>query len=87
MPLKLTYSFVILFITFMQPVIGDDLRVLPEEINGIKTENMMHVYLEDQAKVCFDGWKQGFESLKTEEQIYGYHPGCGLREPLPLHGS
>ena len=64
--------FVILSTVLMQPAIADDLQVLPEEINGVKTENMMHVYLEKQSQECFDRWKQRFESLKTQEQIREY---------------
>ena len=57
----------------IQFVFGDNLRVLPEEMNGIKTENMMHVYLEKHAKVCIERWKQEFESLETEELRYSFH--------------
>ncbi|MBN2272234.1 MAG: acetylxylan esterase, partial [Sedimentisphaerales bacterium] len=49
-----------------------DLRVLPETIDGITPGNMMNHYLRAQAARRFEIWKQQYEQRKTPEQIAEY---------------
>jgi len=51
---------------------AEDLRVLPETIDGIKSVDMMSHYLHGLARIQFDNWKKQYEQLKTPEQIAEY---------------
>jgi len=51
---------------------AEDLRVLPESIDGATPEKMMSRYLRQLAQQQFDNWKQRYEQLKTPEQIAEY---------------
>lgn len=51
---------------------GQNLRVLPEKINGVNPPDMMNHYLRAQAAVNFENWKQQYEKRKTPEQIAEY---------------
>lgn len=50
----------------------EDLRVLPEIIDGIKPDDMMSHYLRRLAQQQFDNWKSRYEQLKTPKQIAEY---------------
>jgi len=50
----------------------ENLRVLPETIDGVKTPDMMNHYLRNQAARHFENWKQQYEQRKTPEQIAEY---------------
>jgi len=50
----------------------ENLRVLPETIDGVKTPDMMNRYLRNQAARHFEKWKQQYEQRKTPEQIAEY---------------
>jgi len=51
---------------------AEDLRVLPESIDGAAPEKMMSRYLRQLAQQEFESWKQRYEQLKTPEQITEY---------------
>ena len=57
---------------------AEDLRVLPQSIDGVAPEKMMSRYLRQLAQQHFDSWKQRYEQLKTPEQIAEYQKA--LRE-------
>ncbi|MDT8302246.1 MAG: acetylxylan esterase [Sedimentisphaerales bacterium] len=50
----------------------ENLRVLPESINGVKPVDMMKDYLLSQAQKEFDRWKADYEQRKSPEQITEY---------------
>ena len=50
----------------------DDLRVLPETIEGFNTNEMMYRYLRRQVEAEFENWKGEYERRKTAEQITEY---------------
>jgi len=50
----------------------ENLRVLPEKIDGVATADMMNHYLRSQAAQRFEKWKQEYEKRKTPEQIAEY---------------
>jgi len=73
---------------------GEDLRVLPDTIDGVKPAGMMSHYLHGLARAQFDNWKEQYEQIKTPEQIAGYQKGLrdkfieaigGLPERTPLN--
>ena len=52
---------------------GDEnLRVLPESVNGVKPVDMMNHYLLNQAQQHFEKWKADYEQRKSPEQIAEY---------------
>jgi len=57
---------------------AEDLRVLPEKIDGVAPTEMMSHYLHRLAQQSFESWKQRYEQLKTPEQIAEYQKN--LRE-------
>lgn len=57
---------------------AEDLRVLPENIDGVAPTEMMSHYLHRLAQQSFESWKQRYEQLKTPEQIAEYQKN--LRE-------
>jgi len=50
----------------------EDLTVLPETIDGVKSTDMMKNHLLHLAGQRFEDWKQQYEQLKTLEQIAEY---------------
>ena len=73
---------------------GDDLRVLPETVDGVPANEMMSRYLLRQAQPGFEQWRQRYEQLKTPEQIAAYQKNLreqflkaigGLPERTPLN--
>ena len=50
----------------------DELRVLPETVDGLQTSDMMHHYLRQQAQHRFEQWRAQYGQLKTPEQIADY---------------
>jgi len=50
----------------------ENLRVLPQTIDGVKTSDMMNHYLRKEAARYFEKWKQQYEQRKTPEQIAEY---------------
>lgn len=57
---------------------AEDLRVLPEKIDGVAPAEMMSHYLHRLAQQSFESWKLRYEQLKTPEQIAEYQKN--LRE-------
>ena len=51
---------------------GDDLRVLPDLVDGVKSSDMMKHYLRRQAQQEFENWKREYEQRKTPEQVAEY---------------
>lgn len=73
---------------------AEDLRVLPEKIDGTAPVEMMSHYLHRLAQQKFESWKQQYEQLKTPEQIAEYQKHLrekfveaigGLPERTPLN--
>ena len=73
---------------------AEDLRVLPETVDGIKPADMMSHYLQGLARARFDSWQEKYEQLKTPEQIAAYQGRLrekfieaigGLPERTPLN--
>jgi cephalosporin-C deacetylase-like acetyl esterase len=55
------------------PLLADEnLRVLPETIEGVDPGDMMNHYLRAQAAGLFESWKLQYEQRKTPEQIAQY---------------
>lgn len=87
----------VLCLTFAFTVTGlaaEDLRVLPETIDGVKPAEMMSRYLERMAQAQFAAWKEHYEQRKTPEQIAEYQKRLrekfieaigGLPERTPLN--
>jgi len=50
----------------------ENLRVLPETIDGAPAGEMMARYLQEQARGQFEQWRQQYEQRKTPEQIAAY---------------
>lgn len=72
----------------------EDLRVLPESLDGAAPAEMMSHYLHRLAQQEFDNWKSRYEQLKTPEQIAEYQKHLrekfveaigGLPERTPLN--
>jgi cephalosporin-C deacetylase-like acetyl esterase len=53
-------------------IANENLRVLPETVNGVKPADMMKHYLSSQAQKEFERWKADYEQRKTPEQIAEY---------------
>ena len=51
---------------------AEDLRVLPEQLDGVKPADMMGHYLRGLARIQFDRWQAQYERRKTPEQIAHY---------------
>ncbi len=51
---------------------AEELRVLPEKIDGVNPGDMMKEYLNDKASVLLENWKVEYEKLKTAEEISRY---------------
>jgi dienelactone hydrolase len=71
----------------------ESLKVLPDSINGVKTNDMMKHYLLDLAQERFEEWKRHYEQRKTAGQISEYQKHLrqefieaigGLPERTPL---
>ncbi|UCE49826.1 MAG: acetylxylan esterase [Phycisphaerales bacterium] len=84
----------LLFVLSTAGLAGEDLRVLPDNIDGVKPADMMSRYLHRLARVEFDNWKKQYEQLKTPEQIAEYQERLrkkfieaigGLPERTPLN--
>ena len=48
---------------------GENLSVLPKEIDGMKINEMMNHYLRQQVQLKFENWKGEYERRKKPEQI------------------
>jgi len=53
-------------------LIAEDLRVLPETVDGVKPAEMMDRYLRGLARDQFEDWQEQYEQRKTPEQIAEY---------------
>jgi cephalosporin-C deacetylase-like acetyl esterase len=51
---------------------GDELRVLPETLDGVKPSDMTNHYLRRQAEQEFENWKAEYEKRTSPEQIVEY---------------
>jgi cephalosporin-C deacetylase-like acetyl esterase len=86
---------VLLYLVSMSVVFADEnLRVLPETIDGVAPSKIMGNYLRQQAAKQFEDWKTEYEQRKTEEQIAEYQKHLrekfvevlgGLPERTPLN--
>ncbi len=72
----------------------ENLRILPETIDGGPTSEMMTRYLRQQAQQHFERWRQRYEQRTTPEQIAAYQKNLreqflraigGLPERTPLN--
>ncbi len=72
----------------------ENLRVLPETINGVSVSKIMGHYLRQQAARQFENWKREYEKRKTAEQVSEYQKRLrakfievlgGLPERTPLN--
>lgn len=50
----------------------ENLRVLPETIDGVSASKIMGHYLRQQARREFENWKREYEQRKTAEQVAEY---------------
>lgn len=50
----------------------ENLRVLPETIDGVATNKIMGHYFRKQAALQFENWKREYEQRKTAEQVSEY---------------
>jgi cephalosporin-C deacetylase-like acetyl esterase len=50
----------------------ENLRVLPEKIDGVAADKIMGHYLRQQATRQFENWKTEYEQRKTPEQVADY---------------
>jgi dienelactone hydrolase len=50
----------------------ENLRVLPENIDGVAANKIMGHYLRKQAALQFENWKREYENRKTAEQVSEY---------------
>ncbi|MHC4628336.1 MAG: hypothetical protein ACYTDV_15270, partial [Planctomycetota bacterium] len=75
-------------------LVAEDLRVLPETIDGLKPAEMMGRYLRGLARAQFEDWQEQYEQRKTPEQITEYQKRLrrefieaigGLPERTPLN--
>ena len=75
-------------------LVAEDLRVLPETIDGVKPTEMMSQYLRGLARAQFEAWQEQYEQRKTAEQIAEYQKRLrrkfieaigGLPERTPLN--
>ncbi|MGD8501800.1 MAG: acetylxylan esterase, partial [Phycisphaerales bacterium] len=73
---------------------NEDLRVLPENIDGVAPGDMMSHYLRGRAEVQFENWRNRYEQRTTPEQIAEYQSRLrekfiealgGLPERTPLN--
>ena len=73
---------------------GEDLRVLPETVDGVKSAEMMGHYLRKLARAQFEDWQEQYEQRKTPERIAEYQKALrrkfieaigGLPERTPLN--
>lgn len=51
---------------------NDNLRVLPDTIDGVKPNDMTKQYLMRQVQQSLENWKKHYEQLKTPQQIVEY---------------
>jgi dienelactone hydrolase len=51
---------------------NDNLRVLPETLDGVAPNKIMGHYLRQQAAQQFENWKREYEQRKTAEQVTEY---------------
>jgi hypothetical protein len=50
----------------------ENLRVLPETLDGVAANKIMGHYLRKQAALQFENWKREYENRKTPEQVSEY---------------
>ncbi len=54
------------------PAVGEELTVLPAQVDGVAPKEMMHAYLMQRAQVAFDRREEEYEKIKTPEQVVAY---------------
>ncbi|MBW8040551.1 MAG: hypothetical protein FVQ85_11175 [Planctomycetes bacterium] len=59
-------------LTIVKVSAEENLRILPETIDGVATSKIMGHYLRKQAARQFEKWKSDYEKRKTKEQVYEY---------------
>ena len=68
-------ALIIVYLSFLSNIVlsaENDLRVLPEKIDGVETRDMMKNYLIKQVRSAHQRWKNEYELLKTPQQIATY---------------
>jgi len=59
-------------VTIVDVSADENLRVLPETIDGVAVSDMMNHYLRQHAQREFEEWKREYEQRKTPEQVAEY---------------
>ena len=59
-------------LSFAVAASAEDLRVLPEKVDGIAPKAMMHEYLVGKAREALDRRQAEYEKIKTPEQVKAY---------------
>lgn len=67
-----TLAGVFVLIAVSLPAGADDLRVLPEKLDGVAPKAMMHEYLLGKAREALDRRQAEYEKIKTPEQAAAY---------------
>lgn len=84
----------LLLVVSIDGLAAEDLRVLPESIDGVKPSGMMDHYLRGLARGQFENWKERYEQIKTADEIAEYQKRLhdkfidaigGLPERMPLN--
>ncbi len=60
------------FVSISGVFADENLRVLPEKIDGVPPDKIMGHYLRRQAARQFENWKTEYEQRKTKEQVADY---------------
>ena len=80
---NLIIAVICVLLGFSTGVRGDELRVLPERIDGVNPGDMMKEYLNNKASVLLENWKVEYEKLKTAEEISGPKGTIRVFQPPP----
>ncbi|MHC4543374.1 MAG: alpha/beta hydrolase family protein [Planctomycetota bacterium] len=59
-------------VTIASVSVDENLRVLPETLDGVAANKIMGHYLREQAALQFENWKREYEKRKTAEQVSEY---------------
>jgi len=59
-------------VTIANVYADENLRVLPETLDGVAANKIMGHYLRKQAALQFENWKREYENRKTAEQVSEY---------------
>ncbi len=65
-------TFVTALLMVLPAAAGEDLDVLPDAIDGVAAEDMMHAYLLGRAREALDRRDAEYEKIKTQEDVAAY---------------